>query len=220
MDRKGKKPKPVGAHPFQLILSSDSIAYVSNQNTKDVRLFDSETGKPLTDGRINGFEDVRGIALYDRTDTLFVAAKKDGLYMMDRGITRASQGENLMNDRYDPQGLLYKPTALLIQDEILYIGNQARKHEGGGNILYMDLSKGEDARIEIFIDNTDDPSFESPSGLAFGPDGKFYVNSREGLQTISYDVVVNVNGTRNAQNAEVFTEHKDQPLGLLWVPIE
>ena len=139
--------------------------------------------------------------------------------MMDRDQTRASQGENLMNDRYDPQGLLYKPTSLLIQGDILYIGNQARKHEGG-NILYMDLSKGEDARIEIFIDNTDDPAFESPSGLAFGPDGKFYVNSREGLQTISYDVVVNVNGTRSAQNAEVFTEHKDQPLGLLWVPIQ
>ena len=79
---------------------------------------------------------------------------------------------------------------------------------------------GEDARIEIFIDNMDHPTFESPSGLAFGPDGKFYVNSREGMQTISYDVVVNVNGTRSAQNAEVFTEHKDQPLGLLWVPIQ
>ena len=65
-----------------------------------------------------------------------------------------------------------------------------------------------------------DDSFESPSGVAFGPEGKFYVNSREGLQTISYDVVVNVNGIMSAQTAEVFTEYKDQPLGLLWVPIE
>jgi len=210
-NRKGSKP--IGAHPYQLLFSSDwKTAYVSNQNTKDIRLFSgpktTEPGKPIADGRIKGFDDVRGIAMYDKTDMLFVAAKFGGLYMMKRGETQASQGQNLMNQKHNPQGLLICPIALLIRDDILYICN-SNKDEGGGNILYVDLSKGEDALVEVFIDNEKGPRFNHPSGLAFGPDGKFYVNDHEGLATISYDV--NADGT-SARNAKILIEHKDPPI--------
>lgn len=214
--KKGKK-KSKGAHPYQMIFSSDgNTVYVSNQNTRDVRLFDGSTGKALVDGRISGFEDVRGIALYEKADMLLVASKKGGVHLLKRGDTDASKGQNLKSAQYDPQGLLHSAVPLLIRDDILYIGNQPKKEDkGGGNILYVDLSKGSDASVEVFINNKEEPTFDCPSGLTFSPDGRFfYVNSRKGLQTIRYQVNEDRTST---QVGEVFIEHDDNPL-FLWHP--
>jgi len=146
-------------NPKQIVKGTDGDYFVTSATTNSVARYDAETFQYLGDFVSPGQGGLfNPIGLVFASGDLFVASAGTDAVLRYDGQTGA------FVEQFIPSGAfgIDRPTDLVVRNGELYVSAWS------GGVHRYDLSTG--AFLGLFVDGMDDPA-----GIAFGPDGNFYV---------------------------------------------